>query len=119
MLCSATYRYNNHHFLDAVPKISVKFSDGYFSDTLLAAARTPEALFRLDRLRADDAPLPGPKNIRNGRRVNCGKLIDPQQRRQGLSRFSQCYPRIEQMLERRTLESDEQKSYLIIGSRRI
>ena len=35
MLCSATYRYNDHHFLDAVPKIPVKFSDGYFSDTLL------------------------------------------------------------------------------------
>ena len=36
MLCSATYRYNGHHFLDAVPKISVKFSGRYFSDTLLA-----------------------------------------------------------------------------------
>ena len=35
MLCSATYRYNDHYFLDAVPKISVKFSGGYFSDTLL------------------------------------------------------------------------------------
>ena len=35
MLCSATYRYNDHHFLDAVPKISVKFNCSYFSDTLL------------------------------------------------------------------------------------
>ena len=35
MLCSATYRYNDHHFLDAVSKISIKFSGRYFSDTLL------------------------------------------------------------------------------------
>ena len=35
MLCSTTYRYFIHNFLDAVQKISVKFSGGYFSDTLL------------------------------------------------------------------------------------
>ena len=44
MLCSATYRYNDHHFLDAVPKIPVKFSDGYFSDTLLVSRQSTRPL---------------------------------------------------------------------------
>ena len=35
MFCSSTYRYKTHIFLDAVPKTFVKFSGGYFSDTLL------------------------------------------------------------------------------------
>lgn len=35
MFCSATYRYNIDIFLDAVPKTSVKFGGGHFSDTLL------------------------------------------------------------------------------------
>ena len=43
MLCSATYRYNDHHFQDAVPKISVKFSGGYFSDRLLVSSRPSDS----------------------------------------------------------------------------
>ena len=39
----------------------------------------PEALVRMDHLRAGDAALPGLQDIRNRRRVKCGKLIGPAQ----------------------------------------
>ena len=52
MLCSATYRYNDHQFLNAVPKISVKFSGGYFSDTLLEQFEHSGTLRLSERFRA-------------------------------------------------------------------
>ncbi len=54
MLCSATYRYNDQHFLDAVPKISVKFSGSYFSDTLLAV--DADQLFECGKIAGDVYP---------------------------------------------------------------
>ena len=70
MLCSTTYGYFIDNFLDAVQKISVKFSGGYFSDTLLAE----ESLEMLKRKRPIETPeAPNVPQSESSRRRGLGQ----------------------------------------------